>query len=42
MRIKTLAIVASLVALHVSAANKYQTFEWEKKSFTLSVGRQRG
>ena len=33
MRIKTLAIVASLVALHVSAANKYQTFEWEKKSF---------
>ena len=33
MKIKTCAIVACLAALHVSAAGKYQKFEWEKTLF---------
>ena len=33
MKIKTFVIVACLAALHVSAAVKYQKFEWEKTSF---------
>ena len=33
MKIKTLAIVACIAALQVSAASKYQKFEWEKTTY---------